>query len=95
MPETKTEVKVGQIVVTVDSAANTTRLACGSIGCDIGSAAGLRFFDELTKIREALTTAHKVLVRSALKGGDTSPDEMHLVKLLVDLEVVLYQEEIT
>ena len=90
------EVKVGQLVVTVDSAANTTRLACGSVGCDIGSAAGQRFFDELTKIREALTTAHKVLVLSARKGGDnTSPDEMHLVKLLVDLEVVLYQEEIT
>jgi hypothetical protein len=93
VPEAKTEVKVGQIVVTVDPVTNTARLACGAVGCAIGSAAGQRFFDELSKIREALTTAHKVLVRSA--GGATSPDEMHLVKLLVDLEVVLYQEEIT
>ena len=89
------EVKVGQIAITVDPAANTTRIACGPVGTDIGSAAGQRFFDELTKIREALTTAHKVLVRSALKGGDASPDEMHLVKLLIDLEMVIHQDEIT
>ena len=88
-------VKIGQISVTVDSTANTTRLACGSVGCDIGSAAGQRFFDELTKIREALRTAQKVLVGSALKGGDTSPDEMHLLKLLVDLELIIHQDEIT
>ena len=89
------EVKIGQIIVTVDPAANEARIACGAVGCDIGSAAGQRFFDELAKIREALTTAQKVLVRSALKGGDTTSDEMHLLKLLVDLEVVLYREEIT
>ena len=89
------EVKIGQIVVTVDATANTARLACGAVGCDIGSAAGQRFFDELTKIREALTTAQKVLVRSALKGGDTTSDEMHLLKLLVDLEMVIHREEIT
>ena len=89
------EIKIGQIVITVDPTANAARIACGKARCDIGSAAGQRFFDELAKIREALVTAHKVLVCSALKGGDTSPDEMHLAKLLVDLEVVLYQEEIT
>jgi hypothetical protein len=90
------EVKVGQISVTLnDPPANTASIACGTASCTVGSAAGQRFFDELTKISEALTTAHKVLVRSALKGGDTSTDEMRLVKLLVDLEVVLYQEEIT
>lgn len=89
------EVKIGQIVVSLDPSANTTRIACGPVSCDIGSAAGQRFFDELTKIREALTTVQKVLFHSARTGGATSSDEMHLLKLLVDLELVIHQEENT
>ena len=89
------EVKIGQIVIALDSAANAARIACGTVSCDIGTAAGQRFFDELAKIREALTIAQKVLFHSAQKGGTTSSDEMHLLKLLVDLELVIQREEIT
>jgi hypothetical protein len=89
------EVKIGQIVVTFDPTANTARITCGTVSFDIGSAAGQRFFNELTMIRDALKAAHKVLMGSALKGGEASPDEMNLLKLLINLDIIIYQDEIT
>jgi hypothetical protein len=90
------EIKVGKIIVTVgDPSVNTGRLACGSAGCDVGAAAAQRFFDELTTIREALVTARKAFFHSfrTARTAEASPDEMRLLKLLVDLELVIHQQD--
>ena len=80
------DVKIGQLSVTLhEPPANTAQIACGHVICDVGYAAGYRFFIELTKIREALVTAHAVLTERA--SGSTTPAEAHLASLLVDLEV--------
>jgi len=81
------DIKIGQISVTLrEPPANTAQVVCGHVACDVGYAAGYRFFSELTKIREALVTARAVLTARA-NAGETSSDEMHLARLLVELEI--------
>ena len=81
------DIKIGQISVTLrEPPANTAQVTCGHVVLDVGYAAGYRLFTELTKIREALVTARAVLTARG-SAGETSPAEMHLAKLLVDLEV--------
>lgn len=81
-------VKIGQLSVSLrESPANTGQVVCGHVVCDVGYAAAYRFYTELTKVREALDTAHAVLTQSA-NSGATSATEMRLARLLVELEVV-------
>lgn len=81
------DVKIGQISVTLHKPpANTAKIACGHVALDVGYAAGYSFITELAKIREALVTARAVLTARGLAGA-TSSDELHLTRLLVDLEV--------
>lgn len=81
------DVKIGQISVTLrDPPANTGQVSCGHVVCDVGYAAAYRFYAELTKIREALVAARAVLTARG-SAGATSPDEMHLALLLVELEI--------
>lgn len=91
-------ITIGQISVTVpDPPANTAQIACGDVRVEVGTAAGSRFFGELTKIQEALVTARRVLITHALMAkqtGPASPDEMHLMQLLVDLELIVQRDEI-
>ena len=80
------DLKIGQISVTLRvPPANTGQVSCGHVVCDVGYAAAYRFYAELTKIREALVAARAVLTERA--SGATSPDEMHLALLLVELEI--------
>ena len=79
-------IKIRQISVTLhEPPANTGQLCCGHVVCDVGYAAGYRFFTELTKIRETLVAAQAVLTERA--SGATTPAEARLASLLVDLEV--------
>jgi hypothetical protein len=83
-------VRVGNIAVTISepSAPPTAQIACGRVVCDIGHAAGKRFYDELAKIREALVAAHAVLLARANSGVATTSAEAHLASKLVELEVL-------
>ena len=79
-------VKIGQISITLhEPPANTAQIACGHVVCDVGYAAGYRFYTELTKIREALVAARAVLTEH--ESGVTTPAEARLASLLVDLEI--------
>jgi glucokinase len=81
------DVKIGQISVALhEPPANMGQVSCGHVVCDVGYAAAYRFYTELTKIREALATARAVLTARG-SAGETSPAEMHLARLLVELEV--------
>ena len=81
------DIKTGQISVTLhEPPANTARIACGHVGLDVSYAAGYRFFVELKKIRGALGAAHAVLT-ARTNAGETSSVEVHLARLLVELEV--------
>jgi hypothetical protein len=83
---------VGLIGVALRDAA-PAQISCGHQGvqpvivCEVGSAAGQRLFDELTKIREALEAAHAVLVDLVRLGGAATPAELHLARVLNDLEM--------
>jgi len=55
---------------------------------DVGAAAGRRFFDELTRIRAALLAADAVLRDDQAPSGPVTRSEVHLARLLVDLEIV-------
>jgi outer membrane PBP1 activator LpoA protein len=85
-------VTVGLIGVTLRDA-TTAQIACGHQGvrpvvvAEIGVAAGQRFYEELTKIREALEAAHAVLVERAKEGGAATSAEFHLARVLNDLEM--------
>jgi hypothetical protein len=57
------------------------------ISIDVGAAAGRRIFDELTKIREALLAADAVLHDDQAPSGPVTRSEVHLARLLVDLEI--------
>lgn len=87
---------VGQIGVTLRESPATAKISCGRQGVrptiigEIETAAGQRFFDELTKIRECLCAAHAVLVERVQAGGGTvtpTPAEAHLARTLTDLEI--------
>ena len=81
------DIKIGQISVTLhEPPANTAQIACGHAVLDVGYAAGYRFYIELKKIREALGAAHAVLT-ARTNAGETSSVEVHLARLLVELEV--------
>ena len=81
------KIKIGQISVTLrEPPTNTAQVACGHVALDVGYAAGYRFFIELKKIREALLDSHAVLT-ARTNAGQTSAVEIHLARLLVELEV--------
>ena len=81
------DIKIGQIAVTLhEPPANTAQVACGHVVVDVGYAAGYRFYTELKKIREALLDSHAVLTARS-NAGLTSAVEMHLARLLIELEV--------
>jgi hypothetical protein len=63
-------------------------ISCGTINADVSPAAGKRFFDELTKIREALVAAHEVLTQRMRSGHAATPAEVRLASRLVELEVL-------
>ncbi len=80
-------IKIGQISVLLrEPPDNTGQIVCGPVVCDVGYASAYRFFIELHKIRETLVAAHAVLTE---RGGEskTTAAEMHLARLLVDLEI--------
>jgi hypothetical protein len=58
------------------------------VSVDLSRAAGKLFFDELTKIREALIAAHYVLAQPGPLDRAVTPEEVRLVRMLVDLEIV-------
>ena len=81
------DVKVGQIFVTLrDPPVHTGQVSCGHVVCDVGYSAAYRFYSELTKIREALSAARAVLTSRQAEGATTAA-EMHLARLLVELEI--------
>jgi hypothetical protein len=80
-------VTVGQIGVTLREPPAPALISCGPVICDVGPAAGKRFFNELTKIHEALVAAHVVLVERTRIGHATTPAEVHLARMLVELEI--------
>jgi len=80
-------VVVGKIAVTRRDLPARSLIACGPAICDVGPSVGQRFFDELTKIREALLTAYAVLVDREWLDHPSTPSEVHLARLLVELEV--------
>jgi hypothetical protein len=81
-------VQIGQIAVFLqEPSANTGQLVCGKIHCDMSHAAAFRFSTELTKIRTALSAARAVLTDRASSTAPTSAAEMHLARLLVELEI--------
>jgi hypothetical protein len=82
-------VKVGQITVLLrEPPDNTGQVVCGHVVCDVGYASAYRFYTELHKIREALVAAYAVLTARGSEGK-TSSAEMHLARLLIELEVTL------
>jgi hypothetical protein len=82
------DIKIGQISVTLhEPPVSKAQIACGHVVLDVGYAAGYRFFIELKKIHEALLDAHAVLT-ARTNAGQTSPVEMHLARMLVELEVL-------
>lgn len=88
---TKT-VAVGLIGVTLRDSSSAL-ISCGHHGvspvvvANVGTATGQRFYDELTKIHEALEAAHAVLLERAKVGGAATPAEFHLARVLNDLEI--------
>ncbi len=91
MSEAKT-VAVGLISITLHDSASA-QISCDHHGvrpivvAKIGAAAGQRFYDELTKIHDALEAARAVLLERAKEGGNTTPAEFHLARVLHDLEI--------
>ncbi len=82
------DIKIGQISVTLrEPPVNTAQVACGHVVCDVGYAAGYRFFTELTKIHAALLAAHTVLADPDRPNNAATAAEMRLAQLLVDLEI--------
>jgi hypothetical protein len=80
-------VSVGQIAVTLREPPHECRISCGPVAREFGAAAAKRFYDELTKIREALVAAQKVLVDRTHSGHAATPAEVHLARMLCELEV--------
>ena len=86
-------VTVGRIGVALHDSPPLAMISCDHQGVrpivigEIGLAAGQRFYDELTKIREALTAAHAVLVERVRADAPTTPAEFHLARVLHDLEI--------
>jgi hypothetical protein len=87
-------VTVGNLSVELDDDAAigpSARIAVAAtrpVSIDLSRAAGKLFFDELTKIREALVAAHDVLAQPGPPDRAVTPEEVRLVRLLVDLEIV-------
>ena len=71
-----------------DARITRRRRIAAPVSIDLSRAAGKLFFDELTKIREALVAAHDVLAQPGPLDRAVTPEEVHLVRLLVDLEIV-------
>jgi hypothetical protein len=82
-----TAISVGQITVTLRAEPAHATIACGHVICDVGPAAGKRFFDELTKIHEALLAAYEVLAQPGDVHRPASPEEIHLANKLIALEI--------
>ena len=82
-------VTIGKIVVTQRELPARSLIACGPAICDVGPSIGKRFFDELTKIREALHAASMVLVDREFeeRTRPATPAEVHLARMLVELEI--------
>jgi hypothetical protein len=80
-------ITVGKIVVTIRDLPARSLISCGPAVCDVGPSVGQRFFDELTKIREALLAAHAVIVSREWHDRPTTPDEVHLARMLVEMEI--------
>jgi hypothetical protein len=91
MPDQDVTVVVGQISVTLRKPPALALLRCGHrhAAQTAGPAAGQRFFDELTKIREALLAACEVLAQPGDVHRPASPEEIHLARMLIELEVTL------
>ena len=80
-------ITIGKITVTLRDLPARSLIACGPAVCDVGPSVGQRFFDELTKIREALLAAHGVVVSREWHDRMTTADEMHLARMLHELEI--------
>lgn len=81
-------ITVGDLSVTLRETSALASIGCGRVSLDVSHAAGRRFFDELSKIREVLLAAHAVLTQRALSGhATTTPAEVHLASRLVELEI--------
>ncbi len=63
-----------------------------SVAIDVSATVGQRIFDELTKIREALLAADAVLRDDEAPLGPVTRSEVHLARLLVDLDILPPQE---
>ena len=83
-------VTVGLLSVEIFEGKTTAIIAIGaphSVAIDVGAATGKRFFDELTKIREALLAAHAVLAQPGPLDRAASPEDLHLARMLVELDI--------
>ena len=80
-------VAVGQISVTLREEPARAMISCGPAVCYVGPAAGKHFFDELTKIREALLAADAVQRDDQAPSGPVTKSEVHLARLLVELDI--------
>lgn len=85
--DTTRTITVGKIMVTIRELPARSLISCGPAVCDVGPSVGQRFFDELTRIREVLLAAHAVIVSREWHDRPTTPDEMHLARMLVEMEI--------
>lgn len=85
--DTTRTITVGKITVTIRELPARSLISCGPAVCDVGPSVGQRFFDELTRIREVLLAAHTVIVSREWHDRPTTPDEMHLARMLVEMEI--------
>src|SRR4029077_7358358 len=83
-------VTVGLLSVEIFEGKSTAIIAVGgprSVAIDVGAATGKRFFDELTKLREALLAADAVSRDDQAPSGPVTKSEVRLASLLLELGV--------